>query len=111
MPFSPHSLEIQARSVDLEEKTLVVVWADEHVSRFELVELRRSCTCAECRERRAGGETVWPRPGVPESLEVTGAELAGGWGLSLRWNDRHDTGIYTWETLRAWCRCEGCTRT
>lgn len=104
------NLETQAKSVDLEADTLVVVWADEHLSRFELVELRRSCTCAQCRELRARGETIWPQPGVPGTLEVSGAELVGGWGLSLRWNDRHETGIYRWETLRTWCRCELCTR-
>lgn len=105
------NLETQARSVDLESDTLVVVWADEHVSQFELVELRRSCTCAQCRELRARGETIWPKPGVPGILEVTGAELVGGWGLSLRWNDRHEAGIYRWETLRTWCRRELCTPT
>jgi DUF971 family protein len=104
------NLETQAISVDLEADTLVVVWADEHVSQFELVALRRSCTCAQCRELRAQGETIWPKPGVPGILEVTDAELVGGWGLSLRWNDRHETGIYRWETLRTWCRCELCSR-
>ncbi|MGH2778954.1 MAG: gamma-butyrobetaine hydroxylase-like domain-containing protein, partial [Actinomycetota bacterium] len=57
------NLETQARSVDLEADTLVVVWADEHVSQFELVELRRSCSCAQCRELRARGGTIWPQPG------------------------------------------------
>ena len=103
------SLETHARSVDLEGDTLVIVWADEHVSRFGLVELRRRCMCAACRELRAQGETIWPQPGVAETLEVMDAELVGGWGLSLRWNDRHETGIYPWETLRAWCRCNQCT--
>lgn len=103
-------LETRARSVDVEADSLVVVWADEHVSRFELVELRRSCTCAQCRELRERGEAIWPKPGVPATVEVTGAELVGGWGLSLQWNDRHETGIYRWETLRAWCGCELCTR-
>ena len=56
------SLETEARSVDLEVDTLVVVWADEHVSRFGLVELRRSCTCAQCRELRQRGEMIWPKP-------------------------------------------------
>jgi DUF971 family protein len=100
--------ETEARTVDLEGGTLVIVWADEHVSRFTLEELRRSCTCAQCRELRDRGEVIWPKPGVPETLEVTGAELVGAWGLSLRWNDRHETGIYSWETLRSWCRCELC---
>jgi DUF971 family protein len=46
---------------------------------------------------------------MPETLEVTGAGPVGAWELSLRWNDLHKTGIYTWETLPAWCRCELCT--
>jgi DUF971 family protein len=103
------NLETQARSVDVEYDGMVVVWADGHSSRFGLVDLRRSCTCAQCHELRARGETIWPRPGVPETLAVTDAELVGGWGLSLRWNDRHETGIYPWEALRAWCRCALCT--
>jgi DUF971 family protein len=100
--------ETQAVSVDLEGAKLVVTWADEHVSRFDLVELRRSCTCAQCMELRQRGETIWPQPGVPEPLAVAGAELVGAWGLSVRWNDRHETGVYSWENLRAWCPCRVC---
>lgn len=99
---------LRAETVDLEGGELVVSWADGHVSRFGLVELRRSCTCAQCRELREREEAIWPRPGVPETIEVTGAELFGAWGLSLRWNDRHEAGVYPWETLRAWCSCEKC---
>jgi DUF971 family protein len=100
--------ETEAKTVDLEDERLRIAWADGHVSRYELVDLRQSCTCAQCRELRDRGEVIWPKPGVPETLEVTGAELVGAWGLSLRWNDRHETGIYSWETLRSWCRCELC---
>jgi DUF971 family protein len=100
--------EAQAISVDVEAEVLVVIWADEHVSRLELEELRRNCSCAECREAREQGSAIWPRPGAPKTLNVTHAELVGAWGLSLRWNDGHDTGIYRWETLRSWCACELC---
>lgn len=101
-------LESQARSVEVEDGSLVVSWADGHVSRYDLVDLRRRCPCAQCRELRARGEAVWPKPGVPEPLAVVGAELAGGWGLSLQWNDRHETGIYPWDELRSWCACGRC---
>ena len=37
-----------------------------------------------------------------------GADLVGGYGLSVVWNDTHGTGIYSWETLRAWCHCPVC---
>jgi DUF971 family protein len=98
----------QARSVDIGGDGLTIVWSDDHVTRFALQDLRLSCPCAECRDRRARGEALWPREGVPAVLEVTDAELAGAWGLSLTWNDRHETGIFPWETLRAWCPCEVC---
>jgi DUF971 family protein len=30
------------------------------------------------------------------------AKLVGAWGLMIRWNDGHETGIYAWSILRAW---------
>jgi DUF971 family protein len=102
------NLSTQASSVDLEMDMLVVVWADAHASRFSLVELRRKCLCAQCRELRSRGKAIWPQPGAPEQLEVMGAELIGAWGLSVRWNDGHETGVYPWGTLREWCPCGLC---
>lgn len=103
------STEPEHVEVDRDE-ALVVTWSDGHVSRFPLEPLRRSCTCATCRTLRERGQVVWPRGGAPEQLEVTHAELAGGWGISLEWNDGHSTGIYAWDVLRAWCPCEECRR-
>lgn len=94
--------------VDAEPQRLVVSWSGEHTSHYDLVELRRACMCAHCTELRDRAEPVWPRPGAPESLAVEGAELVGGWGLNLRWNDGHETGVYPWETLLAWCDCGRC---
>src|SRR5262245_47909547 len=95
--------EAAPEAVDLDRASgLTVRWADGTVSRFGLVELRVNCPCAECRGRREQGEVIWPRRGAPAALEATGAELVGAWGLSLRWNDGHDTGIYAWGMLRAW---------
>jgi len=39
---------------------------------------------------------------TPWSIGYEGAELVGAWGVSLRWNDGHSTGIYAWDVLRAW---------
>jgi DUF971 family protein len=81
---------------------LTITWADGAVTTFGLEDLRRNCTCAECRGRREQGQEIWPTPGAPQPLEAVGAELVGGWGVSIRWNDGHDTGIYAWGVLRAW---------
>ena len=89
--------------VDLEREVgLTITWDDDRVSRFGLEELRVNCPCAECRGLRDRGEQAWPRPTSPQPLRATDAELVGAWGVSLRWNDGHTTGIFTWDTLRAW---------
>jgi ATP-binding protein involved in chromosome partitioning len=90
-------------SVDLDRTSgLTVRWADGTETGFGLEELRVNCPCAECRGRREQGHPAWPGPGAPQPLEATGAELVGAWGISLRWNDRHETGIYAWGLLRHW---------
>jgi DUF971 family protein len=95
--------EAPPASVDLDRTAaLRITWSDGTVARFTLEELRVNCPCAECRGRREQGEPIWPRPGAPIPLEATGAELVGAWGISIRWNDRHETGIYAWGMLRHW---------
>ena len=42
------------------------------------------------------GKTQEP---VPLAGVTIDAELHGNWGLSIRWNDGHDTGIYSWDYL------------
>jgi DUF971 family protein len=95
--------EAPPAGVDLDRRTgLTVRWADGTTSEFALEELRVNCPCAECRGRREQGRPAWPGPGAPQPLEATGAELVGAGGLSLRWNDGHETGIYAWGLLRGW---------
>lgn len=49
---------------------------------------------------RPGRFAVEPelRPGEDELADM---RLVGSYGLTLRWADGHDTGIYTFERLRA----------
>ena len=97
--------EASPEAVELDRTSgLTIRWADGTTATFGLEELRVNCPCAECRGRREHGEVPWPRPGAPVPLEATSGELVGAWGLSLRWNDRHDTGIYAWSMLRNWTR-------
>ena len=81
---------------------VTIAFRDGHVARFDLVELRQACPCALCRGLRDQGEPAWPRPGSPEPLRIENAELHGGWGLNITWNDGHATGIYPFESLRDW---------
>jgi ATP-binding protein involved in chromosome partitioning len=99
----------EPRSIDVDRDAGVTLeWEDHHVSRFGLEELRVNCQCAACGELRRQGVTVWPRPGAPQPLRIESAELVGAWAVSFVWNDNHRTGIYPWESLRAWCHCPEC---
>jgi DUF971 family protein len=98
--------------VDVEvdrEHGVTLVWPDGHTSHYRLADLRAGCPCAECRNARmAGGPSCPAPPGTAEQLRVEDAEFAGSYGLHLRWNDGHHTGIFSWELLRRWCGCPRC---
>ncbi|MGQ0826663.1 MAG: DUF971 domain-containing protein [Actinomycetota bacterium] len=81
---------------------LTLRWPDGIELHFGLEELRVNCPCAECRGVREQGRPAWPTPSSPQPLRAESAELVGGWGLTVRWNDGHDTGIFAWGLLRAW---------
>src|SRR5918996_4577329 len=81
---------------------LTATWPDGEATSYSLEELRVNCPCAECRGLRERGQPAWPKPTSPQPLRAEGAELVGAWGLSVRWNDGHSTGIFTWDVLRAW---------
>ena len=89
------------RSSSTATSGLTLQWADGSTAQFDLDELRRNCPCAECRGVREQGRSP-DRADAPEPLTAVDAELVGGWGLSIRWSDGHETGIYAWSILRAW---------
>ena len=84
------------------DRAVTVTFADDTVCEVPVATLRALCPCAGCRGWRERGEIAWPRPGLPATISVADAELNGAWGLSIRWSDGHDTGIYAWTILRRW---------
>ncbi len=79
-----------------------VTYGDGAVVGVAVETLRAVCPCATCRGMRERGQVAWPRPGGPATISVEDAQLVGAWGLSIRWSDGHDTGIYAWTVLRDW---------
>ncbi len=77
-------------------------WPDGFTADFGLETLRVNCPCAECRGKREQGRPAWPDATSPRPLAAVGAELVGGWGLTITWNDTHSTGIFAWGLLREW---------
>jgi DUF971 family protein len=85
-------------------------WADGHRSEYGAERLRLMCPCAFC-QGEAG------RPGwldtdptlTDEQTQIVAARLVGQYAIALTWADGHDTGYYTYESLRAGCPCAVCS--
>lgn len=72
--------------------------------------LRLACPCAACVDEMSHRALLDPAS-VPSDVRPVTLELVGGYGLRVRWSDGHDTGIYTFQWLRAHCPCPGCAAT
>jgi DUF971 family protein len=89
-------------AIDIDrERAVTVTFDDGLVHTFDLAELRDACPCATCRARRDRGEPIAPAGHDPRLAD---ADLVGAWGISFRWRDGHDTGIYPWDSLHRWAR-------
>jgi len=92
-------------------------WKDGHSSAWTFAWLRWACPCATCNEERQHtGRAIGvpkPKPGgplvlyeaPPRPVEVT---PVGKYAIKFKWNDGHESGIYSWEYLRRVCQCEAC---
>ncbi len=85
-----------------------IVWNDGHESYYSGHRLRCACPCASCVEEMTGAKTLQDSQ-VPSSVRVAEFHPVGNYGVSVRWSDGHDTGIYTFTHLRTLCECEKCS--
>ena len=88
-------------------KALEIQWQDGHVSVYEPRYLRLNCPCAGCVDEMTGQRTLMPSM-VPEGIYPTAIHYVGRYALQFIWSDGHDTGFYTFETLRRLCPCAEC---
>ena len=94
---------------------VTIRWRDEHQSHWTFRWLRDACPCATCHEAR---ENEGRAPGVakpkPASLlplyespvRPLDVEPVGKYALRFRWNDGHESGLYSWDYLRNVCDVE-----
>jgi DUF971 family protein len=98
--------------VHIPDRAMTVQWGDGHRSVYPFDLLRRECPCAICREA-SHDDTSDPFKVVTSTVRagevtVTAAEQVGKYAVRFEWSDAHNTGIYSYEYLRAICPCERC---
>ena len=95
------------RNIDLKkDRGLTIEWSDGSTSYYSIAYLRKMSPSAEARQLR---EEIARNPlailpasaaRVSGALAAEGAEMVGNYAIRIRFNDGHDTGIYSWAYLR-----------
>lgn len=116
--FSPDAFTPTKVRVRITEGTGVEIeWKDGHLSSWTFQWLRDACPCATCHEaREASGMAVGERKPQPMQIlpmyqapvKPLEATPVGRYALRFKWNDGHESGIYSWDYLRRICRCFVC---
>ena len=117
-PLAPDAVTPAKIRVKKTEGTGVEIdWRDGHQSAWGFRWLRDACPCATCHEEREanGREPGEPKPKPQQVFAMYEAPARpvevtpiGKYALKFKWNDGHESGIYSWEYLRRMCQCEAC---
>ena len=81
-----------------QEGELLLDWPDGRTTRIGYHALRCACHCAVCVDEHTGQRLLIPEE-VPDSIQPEQLSLTGNYALKIRWNDGHDTGLFTWKRL------------
>ncbi|MDH3628797.1 MAG: DUF971 domain-containing protein [Acidobacteriota bacterium] len=84
-----------------------IVWDDDHETYLSNHRLRCACPCAVCVDEMSGRK-ILDDSRVAADIAAMAIHAVGQYGIGIRWSDGHDTGIYTYRTLREMCECEAC---
>lgn len=93
---------MQPRAIEQEADSLKIEWSDGRACRYEAAMLRRACPCAQCVNEWTGERMLKPES-VTDAIGIEDAQLVGRYALTLRFNDKHETGIYSFKMLRELC--------
>ena len=80
-------------------RELRIVWSDGQVNDFDVVELRRSCRCANCVDELTGAQILHPSQ-VGEDVRPQTIRQVGNYAFQVNWSDGHTSGIFTFDYLR-----------
>lgn len=87
-----------------EQQRLKISWDNGEESEISLKYLRDECPCANCKGETILLKTMRPariKFDTPGKYEIKNIEIVGGYAAKITWKDGHDTGIYSWEYLKA----------
>ncbi len=91
--------------VQSEKGVMSILWKDQTEQELRLDDLRRLCPCAVCEGNRSAQDSDSLHMISPDEQGASSGVVeiipVGRYAIQIRWDDGHDTGIYTYELLRS----------
>ncbi len=86
---------------------LSITWSDNHKGIYPVRYLRQHCPCAAWTDEGTGELRLKP-DSIPLLILLEDIEPVGRYACRIKWSDGHDTGIYSYTSLRRMCQCDVC---
>lgn len=93
MKFTPVKIEKN------DDRHLKIDWSDKQSANYDVVELRRACSCAGCIDELTGEQKLKPEH-VSETVRPVQVRSLGRYALIIDWTDGHTSSIFSWDRLR-----------
>jgi len=86
--------------IEESETTVKIVWSDGREDSLTAATLRRACPCASCVNEWTG-EKMLKDENIAETTTFGSMSLVGRYAINFVFSDGHNTGIFTFKTLRS----------
>jgi len=81
-------------------RTLSILWEDGHRDDLDVRDLRLACQCALCVEEMSGRKLLDPKT-IRSDVSPRQIVSIGNYAIQFDWSDGHNSGIYSFNYLRA----------
>lgn len=81
------------------EGQLLITWPEGNQDALTPYHLRVNCRCAVCIDENTGKKLLDPKK-VPLDIRIKSVDQVGRYALGIQFSDGHQTGIYTFESLK-----------
>ena len=85
--------------IEESDSEVSIKWSDDAETRYDAVQLRRSCPCAGCINEWTG-EKMLDDTNIPDDISFRHISIVGRYALNFHFSDGHDTGIFSFNYLR-----------
>ncbi len=85
--------------IEESDSEVTIEWSDSSESRYNAVQLRRSCPCAGCVDEWTG-KKILDGGTIPDDLSFDHISIVGRYALNFHFSDGHETGIFSFDYLK-----------